>query len=115
MTWHNILKLLCFEFRVVSVEYFLDVMQEYEVKAYLEYIPYLDRNSWEQCRYEIYSKVQMNSSKQINAQDLIRFPWDESTISTDTAISNDDIERLKNKSKLIQEKYYNNECSKIYS
>lgn len=84
-------------------------MQEYEVKAYLEYIPYLDRNSWEQCRYDIYSNVQLNSSKAINAQDLIKFPWDikEEINNTDTVISDDNIERLNNKSKLIQQKYYN--------
>ena len=82
-------------------------MQEYEVKAYLEYIPYLDRNSWEQLRYDMFSNIQMNTSKPINAQDLLKFPWDE-IVDADTDISNNDIERLRNKSKLIQEKYYNN-------
>ena len=85
----------------------MDYMQEYEVRDILENIPYLDRNSWEQCRYKMFANVQMNSTKQIKATDLIKFPWDNITDEVaDTTISDNEIERLKNKAKLIQKTQY---------
>lgn len=86
----------------------MDYMQEYEVRDILEYIPYLDRNSWEQCRYAMYSNIQMNSTKPIKATEIIKFPWDNITdeIAKETTISKDEIERLKNKAKLIQKTQY---------
>ena len=49
----------------------------------------------------------MNSTKQIKATDLIKFPWDNITDEVaDTTISDNEIERLKNKAKLIQKTQY---------
>lgn len=74
-------------------------MQDYEVNTIIENIPYLDRASWEQNRFSIYSNVQMNSKKQIKPTDIIKFAWDETAETT--SITNEDIERLRNKSQLI--------------
>ena len=74
-------------------------MQEYEVNTIIENLPYLDRNSWEQHRFQIYSSVQMNSKKKISPTDIMQFAWDNS--NEETSIASKDIERLKNKSKEI--------------
>ena len=74
-------------------------MQEYEVNTIIENLPYLDRNSWEQHRFQIYSSVQMNSKKKISPTDIMQFAWDNS--NEETSITSKDIERLKNKSKEI--------------
>ena len=74
-------------------------MQEYEVYTIIENLPYLDRNSWEQHRFQIYSSVQMNSKKKISPTDIMQFAWDNS--NEETSITSKDIERLKNKSKEI--------------
>ena len=76
-----------------------DEMQEYEVNTIIENLPYLDRNSWEQHRFQIYSSVQMNSKKKISPTDIMQFAWDNS--NEETSITSKDIERLKNKSKEI--------------
>lgn len=73
-------------------------MQEYEVNTIIENLPYLDRTSWEQHRFQIYSSVQMNSKKKISPTDIMQFAWDK---VGDTSITSADIERLKNKSKEI--------------
>ena len=85
----------------MTVEYFLDYMQDYEISYYVDYIPYLDRASWEQNRFSIYSNIQMNSKKKIEPTDIIRFAWEKDDITVNNTISDDDKERLKEKSKLI--------------
>ena len=83
----------------MTVEYFLDKLQDYEISYYIDNIPYLDRISWEQNRYSIYSNIQMNSKKKIEPTDIIKFAWDKDI--KDTTITDDDKNRLKEKSKLI--------------
>lgn len=80
-------------------------MQEYEVNTIIENLPYLDRTSWEQHRFQIYSTVQMNSKKKINPTDIMKFAWDS---KEETSITSQDIERLKNKSKEIFNTIKNN-------
>ena len=81
-------------------------MQEYEVNTIIENLPYLDRTSWEQHRFQIYSSVQMNSKKKISPTDIMQFAWDNS--NEETSITSKDIERLKNKSKEISNTIKNN-------
>lgn len=81
-------------------------MQEYEVNTIIQNLPYLDRNSWEQYRFQIYSSVQMNSKKQINPTDIMKFAWDSK--EEETSITSTEIERLRNKSKEISNTIINN-------
>lgn len=74
-------------------------MQDYEVNTILDNLPYLDRNGWEQSRFQIYSTIQVNSKKKINPTDVMKFAWDNE--SETTSINNEEIERLKEKSKYI--------------
>lgn len=98
-------RIFCFEFKVVSIEYFLDEMQEYEVNTIIENLPYLDRTSWEQHRFQVYSNVQMNSKKKLSPTDIMKFAWDK---EENTSITSQEIERLKNKSKEISNTIINN-------
>ena len=99
-------RIFCFEFKVCSIDYFLDEMQEYEVNTIIENLPYLDRTSWEQHRFQIYSSVQMNSKKKINPTDIMKFAWDNK--EEETSITSQEIERLRNKSKEISNTIKNN-------
>lgn len=83
-------------------------MQVYEVNTILENIPYLDRISWEQHRFQIYSNVQMNSKKKLSPTDIMQFAWDKEDEEDSTEITTEDIERLKNKSKEISKTILNN-------
>lgn len=91
--------MFCFEFKVCSIEYFLDEMQTYEVNPIIENIPYLDRNSWEQNRFLAYTNIQMNTKKKLEPTDIIKFAWDKE--ENNTSITNEDIERLERESQLI--------------
>lgn len=73
-------------------------MQTYEVNTIIENIPYLDRNLWEQTRFLAYVNVQINSKKQYNPTDILKFAWD---TELNKEIHNSDIERLREKSKQI--------------
>lgn len=93
---------------MVGVDYFNDTMQEYEVDFLLQNIPFADKNSWEQIRFNVYSIAQMFSKKQLKPSDILKFEWD-NTIEPDVPdianhdISNSDIQRLKEISKQIKQ------------
>ena len=58
------------------------------------------RNSWEQCRFISYVLAQINSTKKLKLTDILSFTWDkEEEDDKNTIITNEDIERLKNKAK----------------
>lgn len=76
-------------------------MQEYEVNTIIENLPYLDRNLWEQNRFAVYSNIQIHSKKKLSPTDIVKFAWDSESIDTETEITNEDIERLKNKAEQI--------------
>lgn len=86
------------EYKVCSLDYFLDNMQPYELDAILDNIEYSVKVSWEQTRFIAWMQAQSFSTKKIKLTDLIQFGWDN---IKNTSISTDDIERLKNKAQQI--------------
>ncbi len=85
----------------------MDEMEEYELYEIIDNLQYLDKNDWERTRLSIYSSVQMNTKKKLTPKDILTFPWENENEKVITEISNDDIQRLKDKSKAI-EKIINN-------
>ena len=83
-------------------------MQEYEANTIIENLPYLDRTSWEQTRFQVYTSIQMNSKKKYSPDDIMKFAWETEGDEKDTSISMEDIERLRNKSKEIFESIKDN-------
>lgn len=84
----------------LSPAYVLDHMQLYEAKALLKYSDYSSRDSWEQSRLVAYLIAQTNSTKKMKPSDIIKFSWDN---EEHTGISNDEIERLRNKAKAYEQ------------
>lgn len=83
----------------------MDKMTDYEINDIIDCLPYCDRNGWEQSRLLAYTNVQINSKKKLSPSEVIKLPWDkEETMSTE--ISNEDIERLKEKAQLISKNIY---------
>lgn len=64
-----------------------------------EYLAYKD--SWEQSRLVAYMVAQTNSTKQLKLSDILKFHWEKE--DTDTAISNADVERLRNKAQQYEQ------------
>lgn len=82
----------------------MDEMEEYELYEIINNLRYLERNDWERTRLNMYSNVQMNTKKKLTPKDILSFPWENESEEDSKEISKEDIERLKEKSKLISEK-----------
>lgn len=82
----------------------MDEMEEYELYEIINNLRYLERNDWERTRLSMYSNVQMNTKKKLTPKDILSFPWENESEEDSKEISKEDIERLKEKSKLISEK-----------
>lgn len=103
LVFHELFKCFVFQFRVCSVEYFLDTMTEWEINDIIENLPFMDRNLWESSRLNAWVLANMNSKEPLNFQDVIRFKWEtETEDSNSIEISNEDIERLREKVKTIR-------------
>lgn len=99
----EILRLVVIEYKICSIEYFFDRMKMYELEEILEILEYSYKQEWEQTRFNSFITAQMNSTKKIKPQDIIKFSWEnDSEDNKDKTISDDDIKRLKEKSELMK-------------
>lgn len=72
-------------------------MQWYEVSAALKYSYYAYRQQWEQARVISYVTAQVQSTKKLKYEDIIKLPWDDDKEIVDednTKITKADIERI---------------------
>lgn len=77
-------------------------MELFEVKAVMEYEYYAHKEGWEQARLVAYLIAQTNSTKQLKVTDILKFAWDS---EADTTISNEDVDRLKEKALLFEKQF----------
>lgn len=89
----------------IDPDYFLDRMKWYEVEACIKGLENKNKASWEQCRFLSYIIAQVNSTKKLKPTDILSFNWDKVEEDKNTAISDEDIERLKNKAKQYMERH----------
>lgn len=80
----------------ISPEYVLDSMAMYEIEPLVSSLLLRHKESWEQTRILAYILAQVNSTKKLKPTDILSFTWDKEEVGN-TAISNEDVERLKNK------------------
>ena len=73
----ELLNALVFGYRLVSYEYFLDHLQEYEIPLLVQGIPQADRPQWEMCRLRTFATASMFSKKNLKLTDIMQFAWDE--------------------------------------
>lgn len=92
----------------MTVQYFMDEANMYEATVTINNLPYVDRTNREMERYHMYILAQVNNSKKIKPTDILKFAWDDEQPQSDTNISNDDINRLKEKAEKIREVMFKN-------
>ncbi len=68
----------------------------------MEYEYYAHKDGWEQARLVAYLIAQTNSTKQLKVTDILKFAWDS---EADTSISNEDVDRLKEKALLFEQQF----------
>ena len=88
--------------------YVLDEMDWYEVNSLMKYRHYAVKEQWEQARLITYMTAQVNSRKHLKLTDIITFPWEKEEKEENTAVTDDDVKRLK---AMAQEYLYNKEKS----
>ena len=71
----------------------------YELEPLVSSIYRKNKESWEQTRLLAYITAQVNSTRKLQPCDIISFSWDEETTTGETSISNDDVQRLKDKAR----------------
>lgn len=103
LMYHYLLNVLCFQFRILSIPYFLDECSMWELDDYIYLIPYTDRNLWECSRLGAYIDAKSHFRGISKYSDICEFKWEkndepiEDVVRRD--ITNDEIARLKELSK----------------
>lgn len=85
----------------------MDTCTVWEINDIIENLPYMDRALWETARLNAYVVAQVNSTKKITQQDILKFKWEEESqiVKSDPAdieITNEDIQRLNDLSKQLE-------------
>lgn len=83
--------------------YVLDEMTMFEFEKLLEYSHYAHQEDWEQCRFNSYVNVQMNSKKKLKPVDIIKFPWENNNKQEIHLVTQDDRNRLREIAKKQEE------------
>lgn len=91
--------LLCIEYKVVSVSYFMDVMQPFELNILLDNMGKSVKSDWERTRQLCYSIVQVNSKKHLKPSDVMKLPWDNDTKKVKKNVDTDALNKLAAKMK----------------
>ena len=71
------MSLLCLEYKVCSISYFMEDMKYYELKPIIAKLNVSVKNDWEIARQICYIIAQSQSTKKIKPSDIMQFPWDE--------------------------------------
>lgn len=76
LSFSEIMTIVCLEYKCVTVEYFLDKMQMYELETIMENINSSIKNEWEQCRRIVFGIERTHFKGIHKPSDVIKFPWD---------------------------------------
>lgn len=72
---HQLMRLLCLEFKVVDYDYFMNKLELWEAYLLCNNLQYTDRSLWECSRLIAYVVAQTQSTKKLKPTDIIDFEW----------------------------------------
>ena len=84
LTMTDVFKLVCVQFGIVTVPYYMDEMKPYELKVILDSLHLRIKDDWEQARLIAYMVAQVNSRKKLRPTDIIKFGWENETSTPKT-------------------------------
>ena len=98
------MNVFCFQFRLLTVPYYMDECTIWEINDLVDNLTYMDRNMWESARLCAYIDAKSHFKNIKNYTDICEFKWekDEGKMIEEEhiiEISTDDIIRLKELSK----------------
>lgn len=106
MIFHELYRLMVVQYRMVSHDYFMHTMELWEAGLIVSNLQYADTNTWEQTRALMTMLANMFSKKKLSAEEIMKLPWDQKHESKNTAITNEEIEELRNKAQKIASRHY---------
>lgn len=80
MTYHELLKIIVVENKIISYEYFMDNMQQYEIQSLVDMIPWAKRQSLETTRLLLWGSIAPYLKKNKTAQQLMPLVTDNANI-----------------------------------
>ena len=86
----------------VQPDYVLDRMNFYEIEALLENLWMKNKESWEQTRVQAYITAQTQSTKKIDMNDIMSFPWEKKVEKVED--TPEDIEMMRKEMKEMEDK-----------
>ena len=86
----------------VQPDYVLDRMNFYEIEALLENLWMKNKESWEQTRVQAYITAQTQSTKKIDMNDMMSFPWEKKVEKVED--TPEDIEMMMKEMKEMEDK-----------
>ena len=86
----------------VQPDYVLDRMKFYEIEALIENLWMKNKESWEQTRVQAYITAQTQSTKKIDMNDMMSFPWEKKVEKVED--TPEDIEMLRKEMKEMESK-----------
>ena len=86
----------------VQPDYVLDRMKFYEIEALIENLWMKNKESWEQTRVQAYITAQTQSTKKIDMNDMMSFPWEKKVEKVED--TPEDIEMMMKEMKEMEDK-----------
>lgn len=86
----------------VQPDYVLDRMKFYEIEALIENLWMKNKESWEQTRVQAYITAQTQSTKKIDMNDMMSFPWEKKVEKVED--TPEDIEMMRKEMKEMEDK-----------
>ncbi len=104
---------LCVEYGCVSINYYLDVMQPYELYPILSNLHLKVKGDWERTRNIMYAVCQSQSTKHLKVTDIMSLPWDDADNQMvrnvkKVELTKEYIERMKNEAIQHKAEYIKN-------
>ena len=86
----------------VQPDYVLDRMKSYEIDCLIENLWMKNKESWEQTRIQAYITAQTQSTKKIEMNDMMSFPWEKKVEKVEDIP--EDIEMMRKEMKEMEDK-----------
>jgi len=80
MTYHELLKIIVVENKIISYEYFMDSLQQYEIQSLVDMIPWANKQSLEQTRLLLWGSISPYLKKHKTAEQLMPLMTDNADI-----------------------------------
>lgn len=110
MVVHEYLKLFVFRRRMVTYEYFMDDMQEWEISLLADNVNSALRDEWEMTRWIVYTTIQPHikqSQRDKPIHELMPLPFDEENEEHNKEMTNKQRDILRQRAEHLKQKMFN--------